>query len=175
MKTPIKYSVTEMANPMKPDEPKKAYARIQHQKTVTLKELADHIVDHGSPFSSGSIQGILIDMTKCIGEALAEGNNVDLDDLGQFKTTISCEGATGGKDADGNDLTPCEMFTAANIKGLNVNFSQSEALMKELAKATFDVTITLKAQAAALRAQKKGETSADWSAKEEEEEQGGGE
>ena len=156
------YSVTEMANPMKPEEPKKAYARIQHQKTLTLKELADHIVDHGSPFSSGSIQGILIDMTKCVGEALAEGSNVDLGDLGSLKTTISCEGAIAGQDAEGKPLTPSEMFSAANIKGLNVNFSQSDELMKALAKATFDVTITRAAQKAALRAQKKGEKSASW-------------
>ncbi len=33
--------------------PKNAYARIQHQKTITLKELVNHIVEHGSPFSSG--------------------------------------------------------------------------------------------------------------------------
>lgn len=158
-----------MANPMKPDEPKKAYARIQHQKTINLQELADHISEHGSPFSSGSIQGILVDMTKCIGEALSEGSNVDLGDLGMLKTTVSSEGASAGVDAEGNPKTACEMFTAANIIGLNVNFLQSDKLIEELGKATFDVTITRKAQAAALRAQKKGETSADWSDDEEEE------
>lgn len=102
----IKYSVTEMANPMKPDEPKKAYARIQHQKTINLQELADHISEHGSPFSSGSIQGILVDMTKCIGEALSEGSNVDLGDLGMLKTTVSSEGASADWSDDEEEEDP---------------------------------------------------------------------
>lgn len=162
MRESIKYSVNERPNPMNAEEEKKAYANIQHQKTITLPELADHIVDHGSPFSSGSIQGILVDMTKCVSEALMEGNNVHLGDLGVLKTTITSEGASAGKDKDGNPKTASEMFTASNIKGLNVNFTQSKKLMDKLAEATFEVTITREAQQAALRAQKRGETQADW-------------
>ncbi len=167
MRESIKYSVCERTNPAHPEEPVKAYATIQHQKTITLPEMADHIVEHGSPFSSGSIQGILVDLTDCIAEALQEGNNVHLGNLGVIKTSISSEGTLAGMDKDGNPKTAAEMFSAANIKGLNVNFTQSKRLKDKLSAATFDVTITRAAQAAALRAQKKGEQSADWSEEEE--------
>ena len=167
MRESIKYSVTEMKNLMRPEDAPKGYARIQHQKTLSLEDLADHIVGHGSPFSSGSIEGILIDMTKCIGEALSEGNNVNLGRLGVLKTAITCEGSEAGTDKDGNHKTAAEMFTAANIKGLNVNFMSGERLLAELAKASFEPTITRAAQAAALRAEKKGQKSADWTKPEE--------
>lgn len=173
MKESIKYSITERKNPAHPDEAVKAYATIQHQKTITLEELADHIVGHGSPFSSGSIQGVLVDMTKCIAEALTEGNNVHLGILGVIKTTISSEGTPAGEDKEGNPKTPSEMFSSARIKGLNVNLIQSKKLADKLAEATFEPTITRAAQAAALRAQKAGQSSADWSEPETAEEEGG--
>ena len=173
MRETIKYSVTEMKNLMRPEDAPKGYARVQHQKTISLEDLADHIVGHGSPFSSGAIQGILVDMTKCIGEALSEGNNVHLGNLGVLKTTITCEGSEAGTDKDGNPKTAAEMFTAANIKGLNVNFMESERLKTELAKATFEPTITRAAQAAALRAEKKGQKSADWTKPEDQAEDEG--
>lgn len=90
-----------------------------------------------------------------------------LGNLGVIKTSISSEGTLAGMDKDGNPKTAAEMFSAANIKGLNVNFTQSKRLKDKLSAATFDVTITRAAQAAALRAQKKGEQSADWSEEEE--------
>lgn len=151
----IKYSVCERSNPIHPNEPVKAYATIQHQKTISLSELADRIVKHGSPFSCGSIQCILVDMTDCIAEALQEGNNVRLGDLGVIKTSIKSEGTLAGTDKDGNRKTATEMFSAANIKGLNVIFTQSKRLKDILSTATFDVTTTRAAQAAALRAKRR--------------------
>jgi len=167
MNNTIKYSISERQNLAHPEEPKKAYAFIQHQKTLTLPEMAKHIVKHGSPFSSGAIQGILVDLTDCIGEALTEGNNVGLGDLGILRTTITSEGSLPGVDRDGNPKTAAEMFTAANIKSLNVNFETSDELAETLGKAEFEPTITRRAQAAALRAQKAGQSSADWSGEEQ--------
>ena len=159
MNESIKYSVAMRPNPNKPEEAKKAYACMQHQRTLTLEELADHIVKHGSPFSAGSIYGIIVDLTTCASEALTEGNNVDLGKLGTFRTTIS---SVGAKTKD--------EFTEANIKRLNVNFETSAYLEERLTEATFEVTSSRKAQAAALKAEKEGKTTADWTPEVEEDE-----
>jgi predicted histone-like DNA-binding protein len=159
MNETIKYSIAMRPNPVKPEEPKKAYACMQHQRTIPLEELADHIVEHGSPFSRGAIYGIIVDLTTCAAEALAEGNNVDLGKLGCLRTTISSQGAK-----------TIDEFSAANIKSLNVNFDTSEYLTGRLAEASFEVTTSRKAQAAALRAEKEGKTVADWTPEVEEDE-----
>ena len=46
-----------------------------------------------------------------------------------------------------------------------------ERLLAELAKASFEPTITRAAQAAALRAEKKGQKSADWTKPEEQDDE----
>ena len=53
----IKYSVAMMKNPVHPDEPEKAYANIQLNGTVSLGQLAQHIREHGSPYSGAGLQG----------------------------------------------------------------------------------------------------------------------
>ena len=163
MREPIKYSVCLRPNPMNAEEEKKAYACMQHQKTITLDELADHIVEHGSPFSKGAIYGIIVDLTQCAAEALQEGNNVDLGDLGVRKTALTSIGAESSVDPEtGEERTALQNFTAANISGINVNFQPGDKLMRKLNQATFEPTISRKAQAAALRAEKEGKKNADW-------------
>jgi hypothetical protein len=84
---------------------------------------------------------------------------VDLGKLGTFRTTIS---SVGAKTKD--------EFTEANIKRLNVNFETSAYLEERLTEATFEVTSSRKAQAAALKAEKEGKTTADWTPEVEEDE-----
>lgn len=161
MKQPIKYSLSLRANPMKPEEAKKAYATIQLNQVLSLEDLAEHIHDHNTVFSKGVILGVLIDMTHCVKEALMEGNAVKLGDLGRFSPTITSEGAE-----------TMEVFTSeANIKKLNVVFENGSGLDYKTEDLDFEYTITRAAQAAAKKAQKAGETSADWTPKEEEEEE----
>ena len=171
MKETIKYSTAMRANPMKPDEPKKAYATMQSNGVVDLELLSDHIRKHGSVYSEGTILGVLKDMVTCAREALLEGNYVELGSLGKLKLTISSDGASAGVDKDGNPITALEAFSESNIKGLNVIFEPGTGLQWDIRKdVNFEFTISRKAQAAAKAAAKKGETSADWSEEEEEEE-----
>ena len=172
MKETIKYSTCMRANPMKPDEPKKAYATLQSNGTVTLDELSEHIRKHGSVYSEGTILGVLKDMVTCAREALLEGNYVEFGSLGKLKLTISSDGASAGTDKDGNPITALEAFNESNINALNVIFEPGKGLQWNLDEdVDFEFTISRKAQAAAKKAAKKGETSADWSDPEEDEEQ----
>ena len=162
MKQSIKYSVGMRPNPMNAEEEPKAYGTIQLNATLSLEDMAEHIHDHNTVFSKGVILGVLVDMTHCVREALAEGNAVQLGELGEFRPTLTTEGASAGKDADGNDLTAQEMFSAGNIKKLNINFVNGSGMEFDVKKLDFEYVTTRKAQAAAKRAEKKGEKSADW-------------
>ena len=91
-------------------------------------------------------------------------NNVDLGKLGCLRTTVSSVGAE-----------TIDAFSPTNIKSLNVNFDVSQYLTERLSEARFERTISRKAQAAALRAEKEGRKNADWEDSEEGEGGSGGE
>ena len=171
MKETIKYSLAMRANPMKPEESKKAYATLQSNGVVTLDDLTDHIRAHGSNFSEGTIIGVLRDMVVCAREALIEGNYVELGRLGKLKLTISSNGSDAGVDKDGNPITAFQNFSEDNITALNVVFEPGKGLQWNLDEdVNFEFTTSRAAQAAAKKASKEGKTNADWSPKEEEEE-----
>lgn len=153
----IQYSVALIANPMKPEEGKKAYANLQQTGYVTTDELADHISEHNSVFSKGTIIGALTELGVCTRELVLQGYKVELGRIGTFAPSISSEGAQTK-----------EAFTAANIKSMGINFQPGRAFENLRRDAEFEKTITRKAQAAALAAENKGETTADWTPEEEE-------
>ncbi len=170
MKNTLKYSLHLQKNPVRPNEEKKAFATLQLNGVLDINSLADHMTDHNSVYSKGTIVGVITDMCHCIKEAILDGNAVELGDLGRFTPSITSEGTVATTDAEGNPVTAMEAFTADNIKAVNVNYELGDGLELNLDKFTFEYVTTRKAQAAAKRAQKKGESNADWSEPEEENE-----
>ena len=168
MKNTLKYSLHMQKNLVHPDEPEKAYATLQLNGVLDINALAAHMANHNSIYSKGTIVGIITDMCHCVKEAITEGNAVMLGDLGRFTPSITSEGALPGTDTEGNPITAMEAFTADNIKGVNVNYELGEGLDFKRDDFSFEYVTSRKAQAAAKRAQKKGQTSADWSDAEQE-------
>ena len=66
----------------------KYYAKPHVGETIDLETLADHMHGHNSPFSAGTIKGILTDAVTHIKELLLMGNNVKLDNLAIFYISI---------------------------------------------------------------------------------------
>ena len=89
----------------------KYYAKPHISETVDLDELADHMHGHNSPFSAGTIKGILIDAVTHIKELLLMGKNVKLDNLAIFY--ISIKNKMGAEKAD--DFT-----VSKNIEGVRM-------------------------------------------------------
>ena len=154
----IQYSVAMQPNPMKPEEGKKAYANLQLTGIVDINELADHIADHNSVFSKGTIVGILTELSVCMRELILQGYKIILGDIGSFAPSISSQGA----------MTKDE-FTSQNIKVMTVNFNDGKAFSNLRRDAEFERTTTRRAQAAALKAENEGKTNADWTPEPEEE------
>lgn len=157
----IQYSVAMMRNPLKDDEPSKAYANLQQTGIVNLEELADHINDHNTVFSKGTIVGILTELSVCIRELILQGYRIVLGSIGSFVPSISSRGASSR-----------ELFTSDNIKSLKVRFSPGQAFENLLRDASFEKTSTRFAQAATLAAETKGETTVDLSKTNEDEDDG---
>ncbi|MCR5242992.1 MAG: DNA-binding protein [Prevotella sp.] len=68
------------------------YAYADNNKPIGIRELANHMTSHGSPFSEGTISGIITDMVKCIRELSLNGQPVKLDDLAIFSAHIENHG-----------------------------------------------------------------------------------
>ena len=159
----IKYSVAMMQNPAHPEEPQKAYANIQLNGTVSLGQLAQHIREHGSPYTRDVVIGVITAIVDHTREFLKQGYKVDLGDLGSFVPGLSSEGAQAGTDGDGKPKTALQMFTADNIKEVNINYGMTSFFTGLRKEAIFEKVTSRKAQKASLSAQLAGEESATWS------------
>lgn len=147
----IRYSIAIMSS--KPGTKKaqitetKAYGVSQVNKKFSLDEFAAHMANHNSPFSAGTIGGILKDAVSCLREILLEGNKVSLGDLGDFHCELSTTGATTTDD-----------FTTANIKAVNVCWSPGKRFKNLRQDATFKLVPGRKAEGDAIEVVKNSET-----------------
>ena len=155
----IPYSIVMRQNPAHPEEPKKAYATAQVIEVLTLEKFAEHISSHGAKYAEEDITAVAILLTKCLVEQLLEGKKIQMGKLGEFSISLSSEGAPSAKE-----------FTAENIKSVNLIYSPGTAFDNLIKKAHFAPVATRAAQAAALRAQKDGQTTADWTPQTEQDE-----
>ena len=149
----IDYAVTLMGNPLHEDDPKKAYAFLQSRGTLTIDEIADHMVSHGCSYDRGDIIAIIVKLVGCSKELMLDGYRIQLGDLGRFYLSCQSIGAATLED-----------FTRANIRAINVNFKSSKQFADLAQKVSLHKVPTRKAVAAALEAELAGQTSADWSA-----------
>lgn len=163
MNNTLKYSLTMRKNLARPEDTEKAYASLQLNGVMDINALATHMHDHGSIYSKGTIVGVVTDMCGCIKEAIKEGNAIELGELGRFTPSITSEGAEATEATETEPArTAMENFTADNIKDLHVNYELGSGMVLKRDDYSFEYVTTRKAQAATKKAQKKGETSADW-------------
>ena len=113
----------------------KAYGASQMNEKVSFDQFCKHIADHNSPFSKGTIQGILTDAVACLKEQLLAGNRVVLGDLGTFSVELSTKAAKTTDD-----------FNANNIEAVNVNWLPGKPFKNLRDEATFQLVPSRKAQ-----------------------------
>ena len=66
----------------------KIYPRVSYKQTLNIHDMAKHMAEHNTPFSEGTIEGILRDFVKCVREQTLNGNTVKVDDLAIFKVSV---------------------------------------------------------------------------------------
>ena len=65
-----------------------AYSRVDYKEMYDVTKLSKHMAEHNTPFSEGTIRGILTDAVKCIRELTLNGNCVKIEDLAIFKASV---------------------------------------------------------------------------------------
>ena len=138
-----------MQNPIHPEKGSLAYAKAQVSEVMSFRKFVQHIAEHGG-YTRGKVKGVISDMCTCLVEMLLEGKKIQLDELGDFWISLSCDGAES-----------CEKFTADNIKAMNIIFTPGVDFENLIAKAEFTPVASRTAQAATLKAEKTGKTSVD--------------
>ncbi len=138
----IPYSLgVRLTKPNDKTSEKRVYAYAQRDETIGTAALAEHMSSHNCVYSSGTINGVLTDMTKCIKELLLEGNRVSLDGLLTLFTTLR---STGAESADS--------FTDAMITRVNIRAAIDQQLVDEVnSKAKFEKVAGRELQAQARK------------------------
>ncbi len=57
------------------------YVRTVSDETVDLERLAKHMAAHNTPYSAGTVHGVLKDMVACVKVLVLEGKKIKLADL----------------------------------------------------------------------------------------------
>ena len=104
----------------------KYYARAFHDETIGLEELAEHMSNHNTPYSKGTIHGVLKDMVACVRELLLDSKKVKLDDLAIFSLGLTSRPADSPA-----DFTPSGNIVKAYINAIGTG---------EISKKQLDVT-----------------------------------
>ena len=78
----------------------KYYPRVSYKQTMGIHEMAVHMAEHNTPFSEGTIEGIIRDFVKCVREQTLNGNTVKVDNLAIFKVSVIGNGCSELYDAD---------------------------------------------------------------------------
>ena len=146
----VRYSVTLRHNPQDENEPKKAYANLQLTDTLNINQLAQHIIDHNSVYSLGTVVGVITELAHCVRELLMQGFKVDLGALGAFAPSIASTGAS-----------TLDKFTEANITHYRARYSMSTELKNMRPEVTFKRVAARWQEDKLLEAIGKGETTVD--------------
>ena len=113
----------------------KAYCRAAYKQQYDVTALSRHMAEHNTPFSEGTIRGILTDAVKCIRELTLAGNTVKIEDLAIFKCSVQSN--------------PCSRYAvmratigkkSVKVGGQTVETGNAVKSMKLLAQATGDYT-----------------------------------
>ncbi len=130
----IKYSLFLLRNPLRPEDPKQYYGKVQVRSVVDMRRIARALARQSS-VTEGDAYSILVNLPYILGEFMEQGDMVDLGDLGKFQYQISTRGASERSE-----------FSRANIKKVKFQFRPSRYLLKNTLGMQFEEVAPLKDQ-----------------------------
>ena len=103
------------------------YATAVSDREMSFEDFVTHISEHNSPYSRGTIHGVLMDTLDCLKHLILDGKSVRFSDLGLFSIGMTSRGEETR-----------EKVTAASVQGVHLivrntkNWSNAE--LKKLTK-----------------------------------------
>ena len=73
---------------------KKTYGKIIYRGTLSLGDMAEHIMKHGTVYTEDVVIGVITKLKTCMQEMLADGYKVKLDGIGTLYPVLTSEGVT---------------------------------------------------------------------------------
>ena len=114
---------------------------MSYKETLDIHLMAKHMAEHNTPFSEGTIEGILRDFVKCTREQTLMGNTVKVDDLAIFKVSVIGNGCAKLYDKDSDKTISASLGSLYNPKTQrNEKTGPAVASLKLLAQATGEYT-----------------------------------
>ena len=81
----------------------KTYGKIIYRGTLSLSDMAEHIMKHGSVYTEDVVIGVITKLKSCMQEMLADGYKVKLDGIGTLYPVLSSKGVDNAKDFSANE------------------------------------------------------------------------
>ena len=103
------------------------YATAVSDREMSFEDFVTHISEHNSPYSRGTIHGVLMDTLDCLKHLILNGKSVRFSDLGLFSIGMTSRGEVSK-----------EKVTAASVQGVHLivrnTKTWSNAELKKLTK-----------------------------------------
>jgi hypothetical protein len=110
------------------------FAYVNRQGTLSTRGLAQHMVEHGVLTNRADVEAILIKLSECIPELVAQGYGVKLNGIGIFYPTIA--------NVKGGAETIADFNLAQNVKGVRFRFTPDSTDLDDLTTKAFGKKVT---------------------------------
>lgn len=77
---------------------KKTYGKIIYRGTLSLNDMAEHIMKHGTVYTEDVVIGVITKLKSCMQEMLSDGYKVKLDGIGTLYPKLTSEGVDDEKE-----------------------------------------------------------------------------
>ena len=108
---------------------KKFYATAVQDRTMEFEDFVTHISEHNSPYSRGTVHGVLMDTLDCLQELILDGKSVRFADLGLFSIGMTSRGEDNAEKVNASSITGVHLIVR-NTK----NWSNTE--LRKICKIT---------------------------------------
>ena len=110
------------------------FAYVNRQGTLSTRGLAQHMVEHGVLTNRADVEAILIKLSECIPELVAQGYGVKLNGIGIFYPTIA--------NVKGGAESVADFNLAQNVKGVRFRFTPDSTNLDDLTTKAFGKKVT---------------------------------
>ncbi len=110
------------------------FAYVNRVGTLSTRGLAQHMVEHGVLTNRADVEAILIKLSECIPELVAQGYGVKLNGIGIFYPTIA--------NVKGGAETIADFNLAQNVKGVRFRFTPDSTDLDDLTTKAFGKKVT---------------------------------
>ncbi len=110
------------------------FAYVNRVGTLTTRGLAEHMIEHGLIANRAEVEAILVKLSECIPELVAQGYGVKLEGIGIFYPTIA--------NIKGGAETVADFNLTQNVKGVHFRFRPDSTDLDDLTTKAFGKKVT---------------------------------